>query len=105
MTTGQLHRAAIVAPTRTAVGTFGGGLRAVPVEDLAATVVRAVVDRSKIDPERIDDVVFAQSYANREAPCIGRWAALHAGLPIERPGHAARPPLRRRPAGGRRPRR
>ena len=46
MTTGQLHRAAIVAPTRTAVGSFGGGLRDVPVEDLAATVVRAVVDRS-----------------------------------------------------------
>ena len=82
MTTGQLHRAAIVAPTRTAVGSFGGGLRDVPVEDLAATVVRAVVDRSKIDPERIDDVVFAQSYANSEAPCVGRWAALHAGLPI-----------------------
>ena len=83
MTTGQLHRAAIVAPTRTAVGTFGGGLRDVPVEDLAATVVRAVVDRSKIDPERIDDVVFAQSYANSEVPCVGRWAALHAGLPID----------------------
>ncbi|MEV0063368.1 acetyl-CoA C-acetyltransferase [Nocardia sp. NPDC050718] len=81
-----LRRAAIVAPTRTPVGTFGGSLRDVPVEDLGATVVRAVVERSGIDPERIDDVVFAQSYANSEVPCVGRWLALHAGLPITVPG-------------------
>jgi acetyl-CoA C-acetyltransferase len=39
-----------------------------------------------VDPGSIEDVVFAQSYANSEAPCIGRWAALHAGLPITVPG-------------------
>ena len=80
------RRAAIVAPVRTPVGTFGGSLRAVPVEDLAATAIKAVVERSGIDPELIEDVVFAQSYANSEAPCIGRWAALHAGLPVSVPG-------------------
>ena len=81
-----LRNAMIVAPLRTPVGRFLGGLASVPAEDLAAHVVRAVVDRSGIDPARIDDVVLAQSYANSEAPCIGRWAALHAGLPIELPG-------------------
>jgi acetyl-CoA C-acetyltransferase len=81
-----VRRAAIVSPWRTPVGTFGGSLRDVPVEDLAATVVRAVVARSGIDPERLDDVVFAQSYANSEVPCVGRWVALHAGLPIGVPG-------------------
>ena len=81
-----MRRAAIVSPLRTPVGTFGGALRDVPVEDLAATVVRAVVARSGIDPERLDDVVFAQSYANSEVPCVGRWVALHADLPIEVPG-------------------
>lgn len=86
MTSTTLRRAALVAPTRTAVGTFGGALRDVPVEDLGATVVNAVVERSGIDPGRIDDVVFAQSYANSEVPCIGRWLALHAGLPISVPG-------------------
>jgi acetyl-CoA C-acetyltransferase len=30
--------------------------------------------------------VFAQSYANGETPCVGRWAALHAGLPVQVPG-------------------
>jgi len=81
-----MRRAAIVAPVRTPVGTFGGSLRAVAVEDLAATVIKAVLARSAIDPERIDDVAFAQSYASSETPCIGRWAALHAGLPVAVPG-------------------
>jgi acetyl-CoA C-acetyltransferase len=81
-----MRRAAIVTPLRTPVGTFGGSLRDLPVEDLAATIVRAVVDGSGVDPERIDDVVFAQSYANSEVPCVGRWVALHAGLPISVPG-------------------
>jgi acetyl-CoA C-acetyltransferase len=80
------RRAAIVAPMRTPVGTFGGSLRDVPVENLAATVVQAVLDRSGIDPGRIEDVCFAQSYASGETPCIGRWAALQAGLPVEVPG-------------------
>ncbi len=81
-----MRRAAIVTPVRTPVGTFGGSLRPVPVEELAAIAVRAVVQRSGIDPARIDDVVFAQSYANSEVPCVGRWAALQAGLPVSVPG-------------------
>ncbi|WP_168788502.1 acetyl-CoA C-acetyltransferase [Paraburkholderia aromaticivorans] len=81
-----MRRAAIVAPLRTPVGTFGGSLRGVPVEALAATVIRATLERSGIDPARIEDVVFAQSYANSETPCIGRWAALEAGLPVQVPG-------------------
>jgi len=77
-----MRRAAIVAPLRTPVGAFGGALRSVPVEELGATVVRAIVERTKLDPGRIDDVVFAQSYMNGETPCTGRWVALQAGLPI-----------------------
>jgi acetyl-CoA C-acetyltransferase len=80
------RRAAIVSPVRTPVGTFGGSLRDVPVEDLAATAVKAVLERTAVDPELIEDVCFAQSYANAETPCIGRWAALHAGLPVSVPG-------------------
>jgi acetyl-CoA C-acetyltransferase len=84
--TQTLKRAAIVAPLRTPVGTFGGSLRDVPVEDLGAGIVNAVVEESGVDPERIDDVVFAQSYANSEVPCVGRWLALNAGLPVSVPG-------------------
>ena len=53
---------------------------------LGAEIIKAVVAKSGVEPARIDDVVFAQSYANSEAPCIGRWAALAAGLPLEVPG-------------------
>jgi acetyl-CoA C-acetyltransferase len=68
------------------VGQYLGALKDVPAESLAAHVVRETVRRSGIDPAVIEDVVFAQSYANSEAPCIGRWAALAADLPIEVPG-------------------
>jgi acetyl-CoA C-acetyltransferase len=81
-----MRRAAIVSPLRTPVGAFGGVLRDLPVEDLAAGVVSAVVSAAGVDPERIDDVVFAQSYASSEVPCVGRWVALHAGLPVTVPG-------------------
>ncbi|OXJ08242.1 acetyl-CoA C-acetyltransferase [Burkholderia sp. AU6039] len=78
-----MKRAAIVSPLRTPVGAFGGALKGVPVEELGATVARAVVERTGLDPARIDDVVFAQSYASGETPCTGRWVALQAGFPIE----------------------
>ncbi|MGF6992454.1 acetyl-CoA C-acetyltransferase [Paraburkholderia sp. GAS32] len=81
-----MKRAAIVSPVRTPVGTFGGSLRSVPVEELGALVTQEVLKRTGLDPMRIDDVVFAQSYANSETPCVGRWIALQAGLPVEVPG-------------------
>ncbi len=81
-----MRRAAIVSPLRTPVGAFGGSLRDVPVETLGSSVVTAVLERTGIDPMRIEDVVMAQSYANSETPCVGRWVALAAGLPIEVPG-------------------
>jgi acetyl-CoA C-acetyltransferase len=81
-----VRRAAIVAPLRTPVGAFGGALHTLRAEVLAAHIIKAVVGRSRIDPALIEDIVFAQSYANSEAPCIGRWAALHADLPTSVPG-------------------
>ncbi|MBP1327298.1 acetyl-CoA C-acetyltransferase [Leucobacter exalbidus] len=81
-----MARAAIIAPTRTAVGAYGKSLRDVSVEHLGATVVKAVIERSGIDPQLIEDVVFAQSYASSEAPCVGRWIGLQAGLPIHTAG-------------------
>jgi acetyl-CoA C-acetyltransferase len=81
-----MRRVAIVSPLRTGVGAFGGSLRPLPANALAATIVKALVQRSGIDPARIDDVVMAQSYSNSEAPCLGRYAALEAGLPVSVPG-------------------
>lgn len=81
-----MRRAAIVSPVRTPVGKFGGSLLPVPVEELGGVAVKAVLRRTGLDPAQIEDIVFAQSYANSETPCVGRWVGLHAGLPIEVPG-------------------
>ena len=81
-----MRRAAIVTPLRTPVGRFGGALKDVPVERLGAAVANAILDRTGLDPALVDDVVFAQSYANSETPCVGRWIALEAGLPVAVPG-------------------
>lgn len=81
-----MRRAAIVSPVRTPVGAFGGALRPISVEKLGSVVVTEVLKRTGLDPALIEDVVFAQSYANSETPCVGRWIALEAGLPVHVPG-------------------
>jgi len=85
--TTALRRAAIVSPLRTGVGKFQGGLASIQAGDLGAVILRALVERTRIDPERIDDVIFAQGYGSGEAPCIARWSALAADLPISVPGY------------------
>ncbi len=81
-----MRRAAIVSALRTPVGAYGGTLRPEAVEHLGATVAKAVIERTGIDPALIEDIVFAQSYTNGETPCTGRWVGLQAGFPIEVPG-------------------
>jgi acetyl-CoA C-acetyltransferase len=73
----------ICAPVRTAVGRYGGVFKDVPAAALGAAVISAVVKRTGVDPELIDDVIFGQCYPNGEAPALGRVAALDAGLPVE----------------------
>ena len=81
-----MRDAVICEPVRTAVGGFGGALAVVGAAELAAAVIGAVMARTGIPPERVDDVVLGQGYANGEAPAVGRVAALDAGLPVEVPG-------------------
>ena len=83
----NLRRAAIVAPIRTPVGKFGGALASVTAGELGGVILKALMERTGIDPARVDDVVFSQGYGNGEAPCIGHWSWLAAGLPLEVPGY------------------
>ncbi|TNE28579.1 MAG: acetyl-CoA C-acyltransferase, partial [Alphaproteobacteria bacterium] len=80
------RRAAIVSPLRTPVGKFGGSLASLNAGQLGAVILKALVERSGIDPARVDDVVFSQGYGSGEAPAIGHWSWLAAGLPMEVPG-------------------
>ena len=82
-----MRRVAIVSPVRTAVGNFGGTLRDVSAAELASTVIKEALDRSGVDPAKIDDVILGHGYPSGENPAIGRLAGLKAGLPIEVPGY------------------
>lgn len=81
------RRAAIVTALRTPIGRFGGALSGVRPDDLAAHVVRGVVQRSGIDPGRIDEVYLgAANQAGEDNRDVARMAALLADLPVEVPG-------------------
>ncbi len=82
-----MRRVAIVSPVRTAVGNFGGALRDVSADELASTVIKEALQRSKLDPAKVDDVILGHGYPSGENPAIGRLALLKAGLPIEVPGY------------------
>ena len=83
-----VRRAAIVSALRSPVGAFGGSLRPLAADTLAEQAIRALMDRSAIDPAVLDEVIVAQAYASSEAPCMGRYAALAAGLPLELSGYS-----------------
>jgi acetyl-CoA C-acetyltransferase len=78
--------AVICEPLRTPVGGFGGSLRDVPVQDLASTVIRALMERTGLPPESVDDVLLGHCYPTMDAPALGRVAALDAGLPVTASG-------------------
>jgi acetyl-CoA C-acetyltransferase len=71
-----MREAVICEPLRTPVGRFGGVFREVPAARLASTVIAALLERTGLPFEAIDDVLLGQCYANGEAPALGRVAAL-----------------------------
>ncbi len=74
----------IVSAVRTPIGRYGGVLRSVRPDDLAAIAVAAAVERSGVDPATIDDVVLGNANgAGEENRNVARMAALLAGLPVE----------------------
>ncbi len=81
-----MRDAVICSPLRTPVGRYGGALRHVAASDLAGTVIRAIVERTGLDPARIDDVILGTANPSGEEPALGRVAALDAGLPVTVPG-------------------
>lgn len=78
----------VVDAVRTPVGRYGGALAAVRPDDLAATVVRSLVERSaSLDPAAIADVVMGDSNAaGEDNRNVARMAVLLAGLPTSVPG-------------------
>ncbi|MGZ3499170.1 MAG: thiolase family protein [Vulcanimicrobiaceae bacterium] len=77
----------VVDAVRTPIGRYGGALANVRPDDLAAAVIKRLVERTGIDPQRIDDVFFgAANQSGEDNRNVARMAALLAGLPVEVPG-------------------
>jgi 3-oxoadipyl-CoA thiolase len=82
-----MPEAYIVEALRTPMGAYRGALSGVRPDDLAAHVIRNVVERSRVDPERIVDVYFgAANQSGEDNRDVARMAALLAGLPQSVPG-------------------
>ncbi|HEX2905037.1 MAG TPA: 3-oxoadipyl-CoA thiolase, partial [Jatrophihabitans sp.] len=78
----------ILDAVRTPIGRYGGALAGIRPDDLAAHVIRAVVERAPaLDPATIDDVLFGDANgAGEDNRDVARMAALLAGLPTSVPG-------------------
>ena len=75
----------VVAPLRTAIGTFGGSLKESPAPELGAAAIRAAVARAALDPGEIGTVVMGNVVQAGAKMNPARQAAIHAGLPVSVP--------------------
>jgi acetyl-CoA C-acetyltransferase len=80
-----MSKAVIVAAARTAVGKFGGTLARTPAADLGAVVIKEVLARAKLPPERVDEVILGQVLTAGVGQNPARQAAIKAGLPVSAP--------------------
>ncbi|MGA0834390.1 MAG: acetyl-CoA C-acyltransferase, partial [Candidatus Kapaibacteriota bacterium] len=77
----------IIEPLRTPIGKYGGALSSVRPDDLAAGVLKAVIERTGVDPSTIDDVILGcANQAGEDNRNVARMAGLLAGLPHSVPG-------------------
>jgi len=76
----------IVGAARTAIGSFGGSLKDVPLADLATTAVRAAIERSGVTADRIEHLVMGNVIPTEPKDAyLSRVAAIGAGIPQESP--------------------
>ena len=71
----------LVDGLRSPFGRYGGGLAGVRADDLLAQVIAALVAKTKVPTDKIDEVILGHGYPSGEEPAIGRLCALKAGLP------------------------
>ncbi|MGI6453456.1 MAG: acetyl-CoA C-acetyltransferase [Syntrophomonadaceae bacterium] len=68
---------------RTAIGTFGGGLKDVPAPQLGALVIQESLKRAGVKPEQVEEVIFGCVLQGGQGQNVARQCAIHAGLPVE----------------------
>ena len=82
-----MREVVIVEACRTAVGSFGGTIKDVTPEELARVVVQGILDRSGIDPAKIDEVILGHCRQSSDNPNVARIVALRCGIPEETPAY------------------
>ncbi|MBI5604121.1 MAG: thiolase family protein [Deltaproteobacteria bacterium] len=75
----------IMDGVRTPIGRMGGALSSFRPEELAAIALKGLVEKTKINPAIVDDVLIGHACTNHAAINIARWAVLKAGLPVSVP--------------------
>lgn len=82
-----MKEAVIVDAIRTPIGRYGGVLKSIRPDDLAAIAIKAIVERNSLDPETVEDVLLgAANQAGEDNRNVARMALLLAGLPVSVPG-------------------
>lgn len=74
----------VVSGARTAVGSFNGGFAATPAHELGAAAIKAALDRAKVDPADVDEVILGQILTAGQGQNPARQAAMKAGIPQEK---------------------
>lgn len=80
-----MREVVIVSAARTAIGSFGGALSALPAHELGAIVIREVLRRAGVEAAAIDEVILGQILTAGEGQNPARQAAIKAGLPVTVP--------------------
>ena len=75
------NEAVILSAARTAVGKFQGGLSSIPATKLGAVAVKAAVERAKIDPKEIEEIIMGNVVQAGEGQAPARQAGIFGGIP------------------------
>ena len=74
----------IVSAARTAVGSFNGAFAAIPAHELGAAAIKGALERAKVDPSEVDEVILGQVLTAGQGQNPARQAAMKAGVPQEK---------------------
>jgi acetyl-CoA C-acetyltransferase len=82
-----METAVIVSATRTAIGSFGGGLKDIPAVDLASRVIDCALQRAGMERDAVDEVIFGNVLQAGLGQNPARQAAVRAGIPTSVPAY------------------
>src|ERR671911_1470046 len=74
----------IASAARTPIGSFNGAFGAVPAHDLGKGAIKGALERAKVKPEEVDEVIMGQILSAAQGQNPARQAAVNSGIPVEK---------------------